>query len=190
MAKQTLNDFIKKVIEKHGEKYDFSNSEYIGLDKEITYECPIHGQVSQIAKKVLTHSGCPLCDQEKAKSKRKSGSYQKQKGNRYELKIIKELSDLGYKGLVSARAQSKKLDNMKIDIAETEDKLPFYAQIKCTKVTPNYFGISKECPLKDKPFVIFWNRQEISENQIDMCSIGELVMLPKSYFYELLKYSK
>lgn len=186
MAKYNLENFIQKVSEKHGDIYDFSESIYNGLDKEISYKCPTHGLVKQVAKKVLTHSGCPLCDQEKAKNKRKSGSYQKNKGNRYELKIIKELTELGFKGLVSARSQSKRLDNAKVDIAETEDSLPFYAQIKCTKVTPNYFGISEECPLKDKPFVIFWNRQELAENQIDMCSRGEVVILPKEYFYKLI----
>lgn len=114
MAKQTLETFTQKVIAKHGELYDFSNSSYEGLDKEITYICPIHGEVTQIAKKVLTHSGCPECDQEKAKKKRKGGKYAKTKGSNYELKIIHELEELGYKGLKSARSKVKILITLKL----------------------------------------------------------------------------
>ena len=187
MAKQTLETFTQKVIEKHGEKFDFSKSEYSGLDKEITYICPVHGEVSQIAKKVLTHTGCPLCDQEKAKKSRKGGKYAKTKGSNYELKIIHELEALGYQGLKSARSQSKNLDNAKVDIAETIDKLPFYVQNKCTKNTPNYFKIQEECPLTDRELVLFWNRQEVKEGQVNMSSKGEVVFVPKDLFYKLLK---
>lgn len=186
MAKQT--DFITKVIAKHGDKYDFSNSEYKGLEKEITYKCPVHGEVTQIAKKVLTHSGCPLCDQETAKSKRKGGKYAKTKGSSYESKIIKELTELGYEGLKSSRSQSKNLDNSKVDIAETKDKLPCYFQLKCTKNIPSYFKIEEECPYKDRPFCIIWNAQEVKEGQVNMSSKGELVLVPKQFFYELLKH--
>lgn len=187
MAKQTLETFIQKVNEKHGDLYDFTDSVYEGLDKEITYVCPVHGTVSQVAKKVLTHSGCPECDQEKAKKKRKGGKYSKQKGSNYELKIIHELESLGYEGLKSSRSQSKNLDNAKVDIAETIDKLPFYAQVKCTKNTPNYFKIQEECPLTDRDLVLFWNRQEVKDGQVNMSSRGEVVFVPKELFYKLLK---
>ena len=72
---------------------------------------------------------------EKPKKKR-NGAYARRKGNNYELKIIKELTELGYAGLKSARSESKNLDNDKIDIAETIDHLPSYVQCKCTKNTP------------------------------------------------------
>ena len=163
MAKQTIETFTQKVIDKHGDKYDFSESVYEGLEKEITYKCPIHGEVTQIAK------------------------YAKTKGNNYELKIIHELEELGYAGLKSARSQSKNLDNAKVDIAETQDKLPFYVQLKCTKNTPNYFKIQEECPLTDRDLVLFWNRQEVKEGQVNMSSRGEVVFVPKDLFYELLK---
>jgi hypothetical protein len=57
----------------------------------------------------------------------RNGRYCKAKGNRYELKIIKELIDLGYPGLKSSRSESKSLDNDKIDIADPENVLPFYS---------------------------------------------------------------
>lgn len=172
---------------KHNSKYDFSKSVYNGLNKEITYECPIHGTVTQIAKKVLVHSGCPICDQEKAKSRRRGGKYAKSKGNKYESQIAEELTKCGFTGVIPSRKESKKIDNMKIDLVDRNNRLPFYAQCKKTRNTPNYFGIEQACPLKDKPFVIFWNKQEVKSGNVNMSSAGEVVIIPKDYFYKLIR---
>lgn len=185
MAKQTLDTFKQKAIEKHGEIYDYSNSTYNGLDNDITFICPTHGEVTQTAKSHLVRSGCIECDKEKASKRRKGGKYAKQKGTNYELKIIKELIALGYPGLKSSRSESKNLDNDKIDIAETDAKLPCYVQCKCTKPTPNVEKIMNECPRTDRPLVIFWNKQVIKD--IDMGSAGEFVIMPKEFFYQLIK---
>lgn len=80
----------------------------------------------------------------------------------------------------SSRSESKNLDNAKIDIAETEDKLSCYIQCKATANTPNIEGIMNDCPIKDRPLVIFWKKQKVNDKQ------PEFVLLPKSYFYELL----
>lgn len=119
--------------------------------------------------------------------KKRSGAYSKRKGNSYELKIIKELTNLGFDGLKSSRSESRSLDNDKIDIAQDRDaikELPFYVQCKCTKVTPSISEIIKSCPRKNKHLVIFWNKQVNKE--VNMGSEGEYVMLEKSYFYELI----
>lgn len=105
----------------------------------------------------------------------------KRKGNSYELKIIRELTDLGFSGLKSSRSESRALDNAKIDIADTENVLDFYGQCKRTKNTPNIETISESCPYKDKPLIIFWNKE--SENVHN----NEYVLMPKEYFYKLLK---
>lgn len=185
----TLETFIKKVEDKHGSnKFDFSESHYQGLNKEITYVCKTCGQtVSQVAKKVLTHTGCPLCDQAKAKKQRRSGKYSRNKGHRYEQIIAKELRELGFPGVVTSRSESKKMDDMKVDIIDLDKRLPFNAQLKCTSNTPSFFKIQSQCPLKDKPFVLFWNSQKVKEGNINMSSEGELVMIPKEFFYELIK---
>ena len=192
MAKQNLKTFIDKVENKHGHgKFDFSKSDYQGLDKNITYKCNTCGNtVSQIAKKVLTHTGCPLCDQAKAKNQRRSGKYSKGKGNRYEQKIAKELRELGFAGVVTSRSESKKLDNLKVDLIDTNSQLPFNAQLKCTSNTPSFFKIKSQCPLTDKPFVLFWNAQKVSKGQFNMHSEGEIVFVPKEFFYELIKHYK
>lgn len=114
-----------------------------------------------------------------------TGAYAKRKGNAYERQIAKELRELGFEGCVTSRSESKAMDNNKIDLIDTEGKLPFYAQLKKTQNTPSYAKISAECSLKDKPFVIFWNIQEKKDSKC--VSKGEIVMIPKEYFYELLK---
>ena len=104
----------------------------------------------------------------------------RKKGQKYELDIIHQLTDLGFRGLKSSRSESKNLDNAKIDIAETEDKLSCYIQCKATANTPNIEGIMNDCPIKDRPLVIFWKKQKVNDKQ------PEFVLLPKNYFYELL----
>ena len=109
-----------------------------------------------------------------------SAKRSRKKGNSYELTIIKELTDLGFDGLVSSRSQSKNLDNAKIDICDTENKLDFYVQCKYTKSQPNLSQINKEVGLKDKPLAIFWKKVNGSTNK------EEFVCIPKDYFYKLI----
>ena len=113
----------------------------------------------------------------------RSGGYARSKGNRYELKIIKELIALGFPGLVSSRSESKNLDNAKVDIADPENSLKFYIQCKCTKSYPNY-NIINDFTLKDKPLVIFHNKQ--INKKVNMGSSGEFVILTFDFFKELL----
>ena len=94
-------------------------------------------------------------DDVQKKPRKRSSRYSKTKGSSYERQIAKELRDLGYSGVVTARSESKSTDDKKIDLIDTEDKLGFYAQLKKTQNIPSYFKIESECPLKDKPFVIF-----------------------------------
>lgn len=109
----------------------------------------------------------------------------KKRGNAYEVLISNELKELGFPNKTS-RAESKSLDDQKIDLVDMTGNMPFYAQIKNTIKTPDYFGIVKECPLKDKPFVIFWKKTKPTESTFR--SEGEIVMLPKAFFYDLIKH--
>ncbi len=107
------------------------------------------------------------------------------RGNAYECKIAKELRELGYPGIVTSRSESKAMDNAKVDLIDTENKLPINCQIKATIKYPNYLEIKKACPLKDKPFVLFWS--VIKPTESTFRSEGELVILEKSFFYKLLE---
>ena len=92
---------------------------------------------------------------EETVKKRRNLKNNRKRGCDFERKIAQELRELGYDGVKTTRAESKSLDDKKVDLVDTEGKLPFYCQLKNTIKTPDYFGIRKECPLVDKPFIIF-----------------------------------
>ena len=104
------------------------------------------------------------------------------RGIEYVQRIVKELKNLGF-DVVTSRSESKQMDDKKIDIIDKNGMLP-YLQLKRTIKTPDYFAIKKECPLTDKPFCIIWNKQVSTEKTFR--SAGELVMLDKNFFYQLL----
>jgi G:T-mismatch repair DNA endonuclease (very short patch repair protein) len=64
------NEFIKRVKEIHGEKYDYSKVNYISAIIEIEIICPIHGSFPQTPHSHLQGRGCSECGVDKrAKSK-------------------------------------------------------------------------------------------------------------------------
>ena len=122
---------------------------------------------------------------ESTSKKKRNGAYNKRRGNSYETKIAKELRELGFTGVVTSRSESKRADDNKIDLIDTENKLPFYPQLKRTINTPQYFKIREESTVDPEKFVLFWNKQEAKETNI--CSVGECVILDKKFIYELIK---
>ena len=124
----------------------------------------------------------------KPQKKKRSGAYAKNKGNAYERQIVKELKDLtGGENITTSRASSKQLDDMKIDINDEDSVLPCYFQLKKTKVTPSIKKLNTEVGKKDKPLCILWNSQELKEGNINITSGGEFAIIPKNFFYALLK---
>jgi len=54
--------FVKKAKEIHGEKYDYSESIFCGVNNKIEIVCPEHGPFSQNANNHLHGRGCPQCN--------------------------------------------------------------------------------------------------------------------------------
>ena len=54
-------DYIKKAIKIHGDKYDYSKVIYNGVFGKVTIICPIHGEFEQIARNHLRGYGCDKC---------------------------------------------------------------------------------------------------------------------------------
>ena len=106
----------------------------------------------------------------------------KVKGNSWELDIVNQLKNIGYNGVCSARSQNKRLDNSKVDIADENNELPVYIQAKNLASFPNYYKIEKECPLKDKPFVIAYKKAYNDGTR----SPEPLAIIPLKYFYQLI----
>lgn len=92
--------------------------------------------------------------QKTTSQKRKTGAYCRNKGHRYETKIAQELRNLGFTDVVTSRSESKSMDDKKVDLVDRSGKLPCYIQLKNTVNIPQYHAIKKECPLKDKPFIV------------------------------------
>lgn len=58
--------FLKRVRAIHGNKYDYSKTEYRGVSKFMTIICPIHGEFQQTPFTHLYHKcGCPKCTESK-----------------------------------------------------------------------------------------------------------------------------
>lgn len=53
--------FIKDAIKIHGEKYDYSQTDYKRSWDKVVIGCPIHGQFTQQANSHLQGQGCPSC---------------------------------------------------------------------------------------------------------------------------------
>ncbi len=58
--RQTLSAFIKRARGKHGEKYDYSLTEYTTARKKVKITCPVHGVFEQVPDMHL-RSGCRKC---------------------------------------------------------------------------------------------------------------------------------
>jgi len=57
----TTDFFIKRAIEVHKNKYDYSKVKYINLNTKVTIICPIHGDFQQTPSKHLSGQNCPIC---------------------------------------------------------------------------------------------------------------------------------
>lgn len=119
------------------------------------------------------------------KSRKRSASYSKTKGNRYEQQIAKELRELGFSGVKTSRSESKTVDNNKVDIIDTENKLPIQIQLKKTQNIPNYFKIRDESTVNPEDFCVIWAKQEPRETNI--ITIGEVAIIDKKMLYKLLE---
>lgn len=56
--------------------------------------------------------------------KRRNLKRNRARGNDYERKIARELRELGFPGVVTSRAESKSMDDKKIDLIDKDDLLP------------------------------------------------------------------
>jgi len=59
--KMTLEDFIKKSIERHSNKYNYSEVDFKDSKSAVKIICPLHGVFEQVPNKHLSGSGCFKC---------------------------------------------------------------------------------------------------------------------------------
>lgn len=66
--KDNINSFIEKAIKVHGNKYDYSQANYINSSTKLKIICPEHGIFEQRAGQHIYGYGCKGCGSEKAAS--------------------------------------------------------------------------------------------------------------------------
>ncbi len=70
MKKLSTEEFIKRAKEAHGDKYDYSITNYINRRTKIKYTCPVHGVQEQLPENHIKY-GCGQCGISKASIKRR-----------------------------------------------------------------------------------------------------------------------
>lgn len=61
----TREEFIRRAIEIHGDKYDYSEVEFISINNNVTIICPKHGRFDQLATSHINSGyGCDKCRKE------------------------------------------------------------------------------------------------------------------------------
>lgn len=95
---KTTDDFIRQAKIIHGDKYDYSKTEYNGKDEFVTIICPIHGEFQQKAVYHLMGRGCIKCGRDANRLKQRYT-------NEEFIKMLKEIygdeydySKVNYKG--------------------------------------------------------------------------------------------
>jgi hypothetical protein len=107
-------------------------------------------------------------------------------GNALERKIVNELKDIGYKDVVTSRAESRNMDARKVDVFGKS--LPIHIQCKNTKdnfKVADYYRDNAEFFPDDKPLVIFHKKTKKAVTKF--VTEGEFVYLKKEDFYLILK---
>lgn len=61
VAKRTTETFIERAKETHGDKYDYSQVNYINKSSKVTIICGEHGAFNQEAGSHILGQGCPSC---------------------------------------------------------------------------------------------------------------------------------
>ena len=62
MKRLTTEEFVEKARKVHGDKYDYSNVNYINAHTQISIICPEHGEFKQEPRAhTLQKQGCPKC---------------------------------------------------------------------------------------------------------------------------------
>ena len=68
LNKKTTDEFIDGAIKIHGDKYDYSETEYNGANEKVKICCKKHGFFWQTAHNHLKGAGCPSCNESKLES--------------------------------------------------------------------------------------------------------------------------
>lgn len=104
-------------------------------------------------------------------------------GHRYERAVVNDLKDKGFDDVVTARSESRNMDNRGVDIFG--DSLPVHIQCKTTNRRLKYEDFFQRDSLpKDKPTVIYEKKTKKVGDRF--YTIGEFVIMKKEDFERLV----
>ena len=75
MKKLTTHEFIDKAKQIHGNKYDYSNVEYVNAHTKVCIICPEHGEFWQTPNGHLNGKNCPTCGYVKRGDKQRHNNF-------------------------------------------------------------------------------------------------------------------
>ena len=88
-------EFIIKAIKVHGNKYDYSKTNYISMRKKIIITCPTHGDFIQIASSHIIHKqNCPICAKTKLTTEILINRFNEIHGDKYDYSLSKYTSNM------------------------------------------------------------------------------------------------
>lgn len=70
LSEGQADSFVKKAIETHGERYEYSKTSYKSSKENVTITCPTHGDFEQTPNNHLRGAGCPQCGTNTTSQKR------------------------------------------------------------------------------------------------------------------------
>ena len=119
--------------------------------------------------------------------RKRSGAYNRNRGQRAEQKVVNELKALGFTGVVTSRSESKTTDDNKVDIIDKNNQLRFgiNIQVKHQIPYPQYFKIREQSTVPNDTFVILWDKQEPKEKNI--ITVGRCAIMDIDLFYKLIE---
>lgn len=63
----SLEEFIRRSREHHGDKYDYSKVNFVKIDDKVIIGCPFHGEIEQSARSHSRGNGCHRCSNDTKK---------------------------------------------------------------------------------------------------------------------------
>ena len=103
----------------HGDRYDYTKTEYVSKYKKITITCKEHGDFKQLLNNHLSGSDCPLCSSTKFKPNQKGTFYIYKFSDYYGFGITNKF--YGHKGRNSGHKTTFKKAGVSFDIVATYD---------------------------------------------------------------------
>ena len=161
------HDFLQKAKKIHGDKYDYSKSEYKGTDKKVCIICRKHGEFWQRPQVHLRGSGCPRCK---------------------ESKLENEVFDFLSKNNIAFEQQKtftwlKSKGNMFIDFYLPSKKIAIECQGD-QHFVPVSFGIQEKVNKEEarKAFLLIKERDRLKKTLCEEHGIKVLYYFHSSYF--------